>query len=65
MPGRVLQAYPDSKDPVENRVEANKIEVERISLMMNDMQNLQTMDYATASVAVRSPDQLLLAMKSA
>ena len=33
---------------------ANSKAVERVSLMMTDMQGLQSMDYATVSEAVRS-----------
>jgi glutamate dehydrogenase len=59
--GRVLETYPDAKDPVNAWIEANVDDVERVSDMMNDMRNLAAMDYATVSVAVRSLDQLLLA----
>jgi len=61
--GRVLEAFPDSKDPVNSWMEANNDDVERVSLMMDDMQNLPIMDYATVSVAVRSLDQLLQATR--
>jgi NAD-specific glutamate dehydrogenase len=49
---------------VNSWIEANASDVERVSLMMNDMQDLTTMDYATVSVAVRSLEQLLTATKS-
>ncbi len=62
--GRVLETFPDSKKPVNSWIEANASDVERVSLMMNDMQDLTTMDYATVSVAVRSLEQLLTATKS-
>jgi glutamate dehydrogenase len=62
--GRVLETFPDSKEPVDTWIEANASDVERVSLMMNDMQDLTTMDYATVSVAVRSLEQLLTATKS-
>jgi glutamate dehydrogenase len=61
--GRVLETFPDSKDPVDSWIEANAGDVERVSLMMDDMQDLPLMDYAIVSVAVRSLDQLLLATK--
>ena len=57
--GRVLKAYPKEKNPVNSWVEANSKAVEHISLMLTDMQNLPTMDYATVSVAVRSLEGLL------
>ncbi|NOR20536.1 MAG: NAD-glutamate dehydrogenase, partial [Xanthomonadales bacterium] len=59
--GRALEKFPDDKDPAESWVQAHTGEVEKISLMMKDMQNLPSMDYATVSVAVRSLDQLLKA----
>jgi glutamate dehydrogenase len=61
--GRVLETYPDVKDPVNSWIQANVDDVERVSNMMNDMHDLASMDYATVSVAVRSLDQLLLATK--
>ena len=61
--GRVLDAYPDSKKPVEDWIASNGGNVERILLMMSDMRNQQTVDYATVSVAVRSLEQLLQATK--
>ena len=61
--GRVLESYPDSKNPVKNWVDANACDVERVVLMMKDMQNQPIMDYATVSVAVRSLNQLLGATK--
>jgi glutamate dehydrogenase len=57
--GRVLEAFPNQRRPVESWVEANSEAVERILLMLTDMQNLPTMDYATVSVAVRSLEGLL------
>ena len=57
--GRVLEAFPDEKDPVKSWIEANNKAVERVSLMLSDMQNLAAMDYATVSVAVRSLESLL------
>jgi len=57
--GRVLQAFPDAKDPVNSWIEANAADVKRISDMMKDMHHLASMDYATVSVAVRSLNQLL------
>ncbi|HEY5776919.1 MAG TPA: NAD-glutamate dehydrogenase domain-containing protein, partial [Xanthomonadales bacterium] len=57
--GRVLEAFPKAKDPVKSWVEANGEAVGRIILMLKDMQGLKTMDYATASVAVRSLEGLL------
>ena len=61
--GKVLEAFPADKDPVGSWIKAHAEEVERISLMMTDMQRLSSMDYATVSVAVRSLDQLLKATK--
>ncbi len=62
--GRVLETFPESRDPVSCWIEANTGNVERVSLMMNDMRDLPSMDYATVSVAVRSLDHLLLATRS-
>lgn len=59
--GRVLAAFPDAKDPVNRWIRANADDVKRVSDLMNDMQAVASMDYATVSVAVRSLDQLLLA----
>ncbi len=58
---RVLEAFPDSKDPVNSWMEAHGSDVERVTHMLNDMLNLPLLDYATASVAVRSLEQLLQA----
>jgi glutamate dehydrogenase len=60
---RVLDAYPDSKKPVDDWIESNSGNVERILLMMSDMRNQQAADYATVSVAVRSLEQLLQATR--
>ena len=57
--GRVLEAFPDSKNPVGKWIDAHAADVERLTHMMNDMHNLPAMDYATVSVAVRALDQLL------
>ena len=57
--GLVLEAFPEEKNPVRCWAEANFSAVEQISHMLNDMQNLPSMDYATVSVAVRSLDNLL------
>lgn len=57
--GQVLEAFPGEKDPVKSWAEANSEAVEHISLMLSDMQNLPSMDYATVSVAVRSLEGLL------
>jgi glutamate dehydrogenase len=62
--GRVLEAFPDDKDPVGNWISVNAEGVERVSLMINDMRQLASMDYATVSVAVRSLEQLLKTTKS-
>jgi len=59
----VLVNFSNSKNPVKLWVENNGAEVERFSLMMNDMHDLPSMDYATVSVAVRSLDQLIQATK--
>ena len=59
--GRVLETFADAKDPVNHWIEANADEALHITDMMNDMQRLASMDYATVSVAVRFLDQLLLA----
>ncbi len=61
--GRVLEAFPNSKDPVDSWIKANSQHVERVSVMMKDMHDLPSMDYATVSVAVSSLDRLLLATK--
>lgn len=55
----VLEAFPNAKDPVKSWVEANDEAVEYVSLMLNDMQDLPSMDYATVSVAVSSLEGLL------
>lgn len=57
--GRILDRFPDTKDPVTSWAESNHEAVAQISLMLNDMKNLPSMDYATVSVAVRSLDSLL------
>ena len=62
--GRVLEAYPDEKDPVKTWMSANGEAVERVTLMLTDMQGLPAMDYATASVAVRSLEGLLAQTQS-
>jgi len=62
--GKVLEALPSEKDPVKSWIEANGVAVERVSLMLGDMQNLPSMDYATVSVAVRSLEALLSKTKS-
>jgi NAD-specific glutamate dehydrogenase len=59
--GRALETFPGDKDPAESWIQAHASEVEAVTLMMKDMQNLADMDYATVSVAVRSLDQLLKA----
>jgi len=56
---RVLEAFPDSNNPVDSWIEINAAGVGQITDMMNDMQDLPLLDYATASVAVRSLNQLL------
>ena len=61
--GRVLEEFPDEKDPVKNWVETNSEAVGRTSLMLNDMKSLQSMDYATVSVAVRSLEGMLTKTK--
>ena len=61
--GRVLEAFPDEKDPVKRWIEANNEAVESVSLMLRDMQDLSSMDYATVSVAVRSLEGLLTGSK--
>ncbi|MCP4048090.1 MAG: NAD-glutamate dehydrogenase [Gammaproteobacteria bacterium] len=62
--GRVLEAFPNEKDPLKRWLKDNAADVERISIMLKDMQTLGAMDYAVASVAVRSLDQLLLVTES-
>ena len=62
--GKVLEALPGEKDPVKSWIGANGEAVERVSLMLSDMQNLPSMDYATVSVAVRSLEALLSKTKS-
>jgi len=61
--GRILDSFPNEKEPVRKWFEENAKDVERISIMLSDMQSLPSMDYAVASVAVRSLDQLLLSTK--
>jgi len=62
--GRILEAFPNEKDPVKKWLQQNAGDVEQVSLMLKDMQGLPSMDYAIASVAVRSLDQLLLTTES-
>jgi len=57
--GRALENFPDARDPADSWIKAHATEVEKVSLMMKDMQNLPSMDYATVSVAVRSLDHLM------
>ena len=59
----VLANSSGSGNPVDIWIDANTAEVERFTLMMNDMHDLPSMDYATVSVAVRSLDQLIQATK--
>ena len=42
-------------------LEQHRDDVRRVTEMMEDMRNLKAMDYATASVAIRSLGQLLVA----
>ena len=62
--GRVLETFPDEKDPLKRWLRDNAADVERVSIMLKDMQSLGSMDYAVVSVAVRSLDQLLLVTES-
>ncbi len=62
--GRVLEAFPNEKYPLKRWLKDHAADVERISIMLKDMQTLGAMDYAVASVAVRSLDQLLLVTES-
>jgi glutamate dehydrogenase len=57
--GRVLESFAGDRDPVKSWTEMHGPEVERVSGMMTDMQDIPAMDYATVSVAVRSLEQLL------
>jgi NAD-specific glutamate dehydrogenase len=57
----MLDAYPDSANPVSSWIESNTEYVERVLLMLTDMRDQPQMDYATVSVAVRSLDHLLQA----
>jgi glutamate dehydrogenase len=57
---RVLETCADTRDPVRSWLQENAEPVERVSLMLKDMQSLPSMDYAIVSVAVGSLDQLLL-----
>jgi glutamate dehydrogenase len=59
----VLQGFPDDTNAVERWLEANAGAVERVASMMQDMQGLAEMDYATVSVAVRSLDRLIQVTK--
>jgi len=61
--GRVLEAFPNEKDPVKSWVGVNAEPIEQISLMLNDMRNLPAMDYATVSVAVRALEVMLTKTK--
>jgi glutamate dehydrogenase len=58
--GKVLEAFPDDKDPIGKWLEANTESIQRFSLMLKDMQGLPSMDYAIVSVAVSSLDELIL-----
>ncbi len=58
---RVLADFKTSKKPVESWVEANSSEVQQFTMMINDMSEMPSMDYATASVAVDSLRKLLQA----
>jgi glutamate dehydrogenase len=62
--GRILEAFPNEKASVKMWLEDNAGSVERVTLMLNDMQSLPSIDYAIVSVAVRSLDQLLVATES-
>jgi glutamate dehydrogenase len=62
--GRVLEAFPNEKAPLKRWLKDNAADVERVSIMLKDMQGLGSMDYAVVSVAVRSLDQLLLVTES-
>ena len=57
--GRALEKFPNAKAPADSWIQAHAGEVKKLNLMMKDMQNLPSMDYATVSVAVRSLDQLI------
>ncbi len=57
--GRVLKAFPGQKDAVDCWLDSNRQSLERISLMMQDMQRLTSLDYAVISVAIRSLERLL------
>jgi glutamate dehydrogenase len=61
---RVLETFPDDKDPVKSWIEANAEQVEQVSLTLADMQHLPAMDYATVSVAIRSLERLLQGTKT-
>ena len=62
--GRVLEAYPEDKNPLRRWLNDNAREVENISIMLKDMHSLGSMDYAVVSVAVRSLDRLVVATES-
>ncbi len=62
--GRVLEAFPNEKDPVKCWADTNTVAVERITVMLSDMRSLSLMDYATVSVAVRSLEGLLTKTKT-
>ena len=57
--GRVMEAFPGEKEPVRSWMAANREAVDNVRLMLNDMQALTVMDYATVSVAVRALETLL------
>jgi glutamate dehydrogenase len=58
---RVLDKCGKEDDPVARWIVQNQADVRRVTEMVEDMRNLQRMDYATLSVAVRSLGQLLSA----
>jgi glutamate dehydrogenase len=61
---RVLDTGDDEGDPVAAWTKKHEQDVNRIIEMMEDMRNLQTLDYATLSVAVRSLSHLLSATEN-
>ena len=59
----ILSNFSGSENPVDLWVEANLADYERFTMMVDDMHDLPSMDYATVSVAVHSLDQLIKATK--
>jgi len=57
---RILEEFPDEKNPVASWVADNATDVEHTLKLFESMRRMESMDYATLSVAVRCLDQLLV-----